>query len=779
MRRFSICFLLILLQIAGCKGESSEISGTVDQKPSPPAEQTAFALTGRVVFGFAENAEVRVYGGASGTELIASTVSGPTGTYHVTVDSKYLFEPAVIEASIKTDDTVLLCTSTLGCANDVQFGEAYSAREDITLFTAVSRLQRDVPQYISVLTDLAYAQAAEGLAVSRATSGPSDALNRQLAYATANSQIASRFKINGDLTSQGALDFTNQVEVLSGWRNALLFSVMGASLVEAAQLKLGIDSAIVAYQHFKGEYLERGLADNTAFARVVSYADALQHVLNTLERYESDSSYVTSLASELAAARAVSLLEKPDQYDNGTASDTIGLSSIEKGKSFVENIRQVASSIDLNKLMSLRELSGFLDGAAAGALDDFGVKIEAAEILNGQEPQYLIEALKKAAKSVFGAATQHYFGDAVGSSTYDGIFVAVEDRGEEMVFVVNQLVSVCDSPQDGCVVNVDLAVAVSAERLSGSADGLALAADEIRLDVSGSLTSSTLSMEFAPGQKDMLVGGFYVTLDEVEQPDIEQSSFFIEADNLEAEFRMHVMRSDPDDVTSVNALVEVNATDIALELFSEKAKVVSLDEATFLQSRSVVIDRMGELKVNLGAVIERSYEESFLAGVNARATKPEAAGIMEYSASRVEICSLAQEAECTVQEETSSFVGESEQSFLQAEVSTLFKAHLKGVVEPVFVQISGSREAANRNKLDSLKVTYPGHALSLSGQFNNKGGITSMNATNLDGMRMYIDSEAGKREGAVTGPGGEPVGVIEDGGEWVKIRFTDGYFVSM
>lgn len=97
----------------------------------------------------------------------------------------------------------------------------------------------------------------------------------------------------------------------------------------------------------------------------------------------------------------------------------------------------------------------------------------------------------------------------------------------------------------------------------------------------------------------------------------------------------------------------------------------------------------------------------------------------------------------------------------------------------MILELSGSRDSPTTNSINNMRVSYPGHAVSLNGRFNNSGGITGLNATNLEGMRLYLNSINGKRSGALETPGKEKVADLIDMGQWIKIRYINGDFESL
>ncbi len=211
-----------------------------------------------------------------------------------------------------------------------------------------------------------------------------------------------------------------------------------------------------------------------------------------------------------------------------------------------------------------------------------------------------------------------------------------------------------------------------------------------------------------------------------------------------------------------------------LEMAEEGGAVTKLNENT------LNIARLAELDLDLASSIRNNADETFLGAINLQQGLGQMPDLVTWKNSNVEHCASA--APSAVCEEVSSEAlidGETDEKFLMLNAAVGFKASLKGVATPVIIEMSGERDSPSTNTINSLKVTYPGHAVSLNGKFNNKGGITALDARNLDGMHLYLETVQGKRVGALETPTQEKVADVIDMGQWVKLNYADGYFESL
>jgi hypothetical protein len=140
---------------------------------------------------------------------------------------------------------------------------------------------------------------------------------------------------------------------------------------------------------------------------------------------------------------------------------------------------------------------------------------------------------------------------------------------------------------------------------------------------------------------------------------------------------------------------------------------------------------------------------------------------------------LVDESSCEEVGSDTVIEGETPNNYLKLTASAGFKAKLKGISEPVILELSGTRESPTANAINNLKVSYPGHAVSLNGTFNNNGGITALDAVNLDGTRLNLKTVNGKRSGILETPTKEKVADLIDMGQWIKIQYTNGDFESL
>lgn len=773
MYRMLLSVLVFLLLLAGCKSDETTSSTNED---SPDFQKMAdLVVQGRVGFGAGPDARVDFYAVVGGKvdrqQFIGSASTDGLGYFSAAVARKYSREPILIEATLAANE--LRCIVIEGCGDGVDFSDLMPrARGATVLRLMVPHLLDKVGYQISLLSELASAEALSELsAVSAGTISGVGNLEAQFVIAKANSKVASLFGIVDHLPTSALFDLTQMDEVLIASSPMVFSTAVESALLNECLDHIQSKNAVSEAVSFCGnQYVDRGIPGQSAGPSDVSMLGILDGVVEVLSKLQQSGRDLSVEISGVLAQRGVILSQDSDEYSKGTPSDNINLPVIEKGKHFVENVRQIASSLNLTKIVAINNLPDYVGGEAAIALTDFGVKVDTSQLLKGQKPSGALSVLKKVTLTAADILAAQF--DIETGFTGDEIIARYEQVGTEHHIYFDQYLNTCDSGGLECSAYVDLKFVVELERIGGNAAVNLLNIKNLRFRISGTVTQEGYELSLN-ANSDSTIDYFELR----QGSGVEEGLTLVELVGAKIALPIKIWSHDAALSHLFSGVLGFNVEHLLATHRNTDEEFESEGVLHKINKTRVDLYSLAGLNSNFSGKISTESGDEFYAAMNVLQTSKPFEGLLEYTSTSNENCELQEE--CVEVESETTFVGETAENFIGLTASVSYKANLQGVREPVQLQMSGSRKSPTETAVNSLKVTYPGHALSLSGQFNNSGGITAMDATNLDGMRMYINSDGGKRQGAVTGPGGESVGVIEDGGDWVKIRFTDGYFVSM
>lgn len=774
MCRVFIPILLVVLLLPACKGEDDRSTNGAGQAVQQPSGE--IVINGRVSIGATKGATVRIFPITGGVvdrqQIIGSAVTDSLGFFSLRLPRKYDREPALVEVSLS--NVPLKCILVAGCAFNVPFaGIIEGGLSPPPLRLMVPNLSEATDYQVSLLSELASSAALADLAGIATTSiNGMGTIEAQFVIAKANTRVASRFGLVADLPSARVFDITSNEELLVADSQAIFSTVLESALLAECAMLSSVGDYIEGMQACADQYNSRGIPGRSnSEEREVSMVQTLAAMVDVFEYLESLERDFSVEKSEVLTLHGVTLSQDPGEYSKGVASENINFPLVEKGKRFVENVRQIASSLNLTKVVALTNLSGFVNGEAAIALEDFGVNINASELLEGDKPTRALHALY---------AIMLHSADKVGayydlSTGFDSTAMDAQHdffNGEHHLFF-DQYIRVCESPDGSCDVKVDMHVTIALDSLGGNALVNRLNVEQLKLKVEGTISQEGYELRLEPDSASVID-----FLEFRKGSGAEEGITLIELVGAKLKMPLTIRSYNGALSHLLKGVVAVDATHF-LATFQRDSEELIADGMLHKNKKTMInIYSLAALNSNMSGKITTETGDDFYAAINILQGKEAFEGLLEYTSVSHQQCHALNECEDTGGE--SAFIGELEDSFVDLAASVSYKADLQGVREPVELQLSGYRTSPTESAINSLKITYPGHALHMNGQFNNKGGITSMSANNLDGIRMSIDSQpAGKRYGAVSGPGGDKVGDVIDMGEWIMIRYPDGNFVSM
>jgi hypothetical protein len=439
LRRFfmvSAAAVAVGIQGCGCDGNNKRYysPGT-----TPPAESKV-TIQGTAGKGILQNftATAHILSNSYTTTPGAPIATGLTqddGTYRLEIPRQNIGSPIIIKVA-PTSDSTMICDLPQGCG-DNEFGEPTPVDDDFQLSVVVPDVSDNQNVNLSAFTTI-----ATSLVLDKAGSGDDlDTIRRYIAES--NSQVANRFGLSSDLGGLPVIDITkpnqaNTIQALSD-RETARYNALNSGLLSAVMNDNPGSSMGSALNQFVADYVERGVAGNTSRDSDTSFAEIVRQAAEALrivgERAgESSNLNLQPLTQELTTEADLASNEEPDEFDQGTPSDTdVNASAREKAIAMVTDLR--------NLIFSFGEQS--IEGGTIGAIaDDFALQIEGAEMASSGDAGALVEALTLAASALDDANRAYQANDALTSYVSDtGITVAIEAGDDAVSFEIDETIT--------------------------------------------------------------------------------------------------------------------------------------------------------------------------------------------------------------------------------------------------------------------------------------------------------------------------------------------------
>jgi len=498
---------------------------------------------------------------------------------------------------------------------------------------------------------------------------------------------------------------------------------------------------------------------------------------------DQDSMILDDLLTEVSTEHGLALLEDAGVYSQGVSSDSSHLTEVEKAKTMVEKVRETYSSLDLRTIAGLSDVSKLFkeDDPLSGLLEGFGIELDFAELISGDESGYVLDAFADVLMVMLEVVGAHESMEEFSSES--NIQVDHEYLNDIHHMSISQQLNVCEEEIEPCVVQVDLSMEVEIAGAGVSPVLNEYTADFLSVKINGDMKSGGLRISLTSDSPQISVSELVLRLpnDNSEMNGQINRLIFFDAEPLRISAPIQMIRQTETELTGVRIDVDANIDLVSVDWDTESFSYEVGENKVTEESQEYLIRKLKGLDVNVGAQV-RSATQNFLASLNFKQPGPGFAGRLSVLRESEKVCPLGEpeEIECETGEASTRFEGETADNFVAFTASVGYKANLKAIPEPVIVQVSGARASNEENKINSLKLFYPGHALSLFGTFNSGGGIVTMRGSNLDGVELKVDSnENRKRYGTIFGPSGEKVADIKDMGDWVKVMYIDDYFVAL
>lgn len=758
--------------LTGCLVDSPKrASSATVQKPDDDPHY--FSITGRVVKGVVSNAKVSLHVLSDGAFSELSVVESTTdsrGFYELRIPAEFVGHPALITANLS--ESLMVCDLLDGC-QDIPFGGKVIIDESsLNLHVGIPELYKSGLYNISILTTLGYL-IAESDPYGRPIESRLTNAEMKVRLAKANSSVASLFGIVGDIASHEIIDFTDVEERNLASDAAVRYSVLNSAVLEAALSAYQEREYSGAIARLVSQLAGLGMAGNTSSGYgEVTLEAVIDRLIQAYSRLQNNGSDYSGQLSELYAVWGLYVNEPPGRYIRGVPSLSSNLTSLEKSKKMVESVRGVALSLDLRKLVELSNLSKFVSGGVGDALEGFGVVLDASQVLAGDNADRTMSALVSVLNITLEALLK-YYQDGIVPAEIDGVQLSHGYRNGEHSIAFYNKVNGCSQEQP-CWIPIDLTITLRIGAFGGSGVAQMLIIEDMSANIIGTLGDDHYRI-FFPGVSSFVK---WKNLKLRKGKNDFEGQTFLDMEDWTLNVSFNVQSNIQEDPVSLEGLLNTSGQKLVAILKDSESRSSIEQGLEIVRTDTVELYELKQFLLNLSFSINEASEDSFYAALNV-SQKNSFSGKAVYTNILRRLCSESGGPDCQQTGEESRVEGESIESFVGLSASVAYKANLKSVAEPVLIQISGSRESPTVNKITNLKVSYPGHAVSLNGRFSNSGGITALDAKNLDGMHLYFDAINGKRTGAIETPFKEKVADITDMGQWVKVRYINGEFESL
>lgn len=777
MRCIPCLLLSCILILCGCKTESVKAPASSSEKPK---DSGFFSIEGRVGPIWVEDGVVSAHpvteNGVDLNTNVGSSRTNGEGEFQLILDSRHGGSPMILRVFIDKDNSRIRCLQTSGCGNGVPFGDSYQPDFSFEMFLAAPELRTGVSYSLTPLSHIAFRLLEDDLLLPLPNSNGVAGAQKQYLIAQANTRVASRFGVVGDLISIPFADFTDTAEVISASDSSIKASIVSVATLHAALKTYSLSNYADALERFSDQYLEFGLpgvADTQSvvgYTNIMSEGSSLAAFLQKL--YQKD---MGAVSSEINASMYLELVDGPGKYKRGVASETSGLTSIEKAKSLASDVRKISTSIDLRKLVALNDFSAMVDGGAKDALKQFGFNLDSMRLFDDSQFDYISDALGLIIEATFSALAD-YYGKSLISTSFEGLNFAHVVTQDTHTFGFNTSHDLCAGSGPSCLVTYDLGVIFKVVNFTGNASTFAPAVLDFR--IIGSVASGDLRIGFqAVDQQTRFIRPSISILDAAEYG-LGSDMYKVSADALRVRLPFELTKEmlTGEEMRGVIAL-DVGKFDI--EYTSAEFRSEGNGTALSIVSESEIkINQLEELKVNFSSAAKPADGDEFRGSINLTQSANLIKEPVLIKTNVVEHCTASNASSCEEVNSETFIEGETQDSFLGLYAAMGFQSKLKGIAAPALLEMTGARLSPTTNNISTLRISYPGHAVALNGRFSGNG-IAALDAVNLDGMRLYFESTQNKRVGMVETSARDPVADVIDMGQWLKIRYLNGDFESL
>ena len=753
----SAMLIFSMAVVSGCGGgggsstadtpNTTAISGTADKGIIAGGTVTAYP----VVNGLVERANP-----------LGSDTTDVNGEYAIAIPDSYNGEPLVLE--ITTDGSAMMkCDLPSGCGDSangpIAFGDDYALTDPGFVLQAMipSAPSSAVAVNITPLTNIAAALAQEILS--------SDLEASQIALA--NSQVADRFGITGDLTEFAVIDVTDPVAVSAASDDVVEYAAISAAIIEAVQNdnpELSIEAAI---ESFAADYVEQGLAGNAsndATTDLTEILTAAQSVLSSVEELdESNTLELASLNTKLVADVIDAQLEEQDSFDKGAPSETAFTTELDQVKAFVAEWRDVATSIGSS------EVSGVTVEALATTFSD---QISASNLAGSEDTAQVLEYL---AISIL-AIEQAYEALEIDDTLTD----FESDSGLLVDIASNETVTVLSIDEAGSwgaiILRASLDANLSESDISTDSQDISAVNGSLDLVVEGRLTNNVVELRILEDSGFSVESiAFSETSSEAESEDSYESDL---TETLTVSSITLGLNVELEELTTPNPVKfegMLDASIAGLDYLAEQSYSYTYSSEPFSEEeKNQLTFEFATVSLALGGDFSNMSGDRFSAAL---AIQGDASGVA-FENLFTESINCNDSFGCDFVNETVTTADETEENFVAVGFTLSFSADLANTLDTATVTLSAERPGLEAIAA-SFDITYPG--VQLSAEFDCSIAEESCMAAlvNQDGVRAEIITD---ENGGVSGDierGGSSYATIENRDIGMVIVYADGDFESL
>ncbi len=772
--------LAVVLALFGCMKSRMDSQANSGPGGSDPNKPGSASVSGRVGLGASSNVEVWLYSGVPNqTSLpVAKTKTDKDGRFTLAFPGEYLDAPAYITAHFKSGSSKLHCFVPTGCAN-AEFSETYVIDDTWQLTIYVNKIKNGGHYNVVYLADIALAAAINEndgiLSVADFTGLVND-------YKSA---VTNRFAAIGDLVQQPLVDVTNEAEVAVSDIRFIRNSAIELAIINHIRSISPEASVSQALAIFKRVFNTRGMANRGSNERELSFYGIISELIDIVGVYRSDVERIASLIAQLQANQLLFDVEALDQLEQGTSSPNANIVPIERAKNFVEDIRQIAGSLDLAKFAKFSDIASFVKGDINGLLGTLGMNMQVAEFLTDDNVDIMVDSVQLGVEAMILGLLNSYADTDLHEYTSDrGILVSITTVNEKTKKVsIDQEINLCQSDSLLCKVHFALVLETTIASLGGNPEIGLFLLNGANMQLTGMVANAMGAVNFLSPRQRFVFNSFKLEMQSDLSVNREWDNYKVYLKGLDMSLPLTYSAVNSFGAHTLSAVVTAKSEVLEVDLDNTVQYSAGADNlVTKSTDTRYAIKNIGTSDFfNLAAAVEGPGGGDLKASVTLRKDEYVYPGNSVYVRSEVAQCSLDR-IECNITFENSAMEGEDKYHFLGLNTVAVYKARLKGIREPVQMEIGVVRETEVKNQLEHLRVSYPGHSFLLHGEFTNTGSVYKLDAESLDGVKMVIEQPGGfgtERQGFVKDYDGSVVADIEDMGKWIKITFGDGNFVSM
>jgi len=759
----SATLIFSMAVVSGCGGggggsstadtpNTTSISGTADKGIIAGGTVTAYP----VVNGLVERANP-----------LGSDITDVNGEYAIVVPDSYNGEPLVLE--ITTDGSAMMkCDLPSGCgvsaSGPIAFGDDYALTDPSFVLQAMipSAPSSAVAVNITPLTNIAAALAQEILS--------SDLEASQIALA--NSQVADRFGITGDLTEFAVIDVTDPVAVSAASDDVVEYAAISAAVIEAVQNdnpELSIEAAI---ESFSADYVEQGLAGNAsndATTDLTEILTAAQSVLSSVEELdEGNTLELASLNTKLVADVLDAQLEEQDSFDKGAPSETAFTTELDQVKAFVAEWRDVATSIGSS------EVSGVTVEALATTFSD---QISASNLASSEDTAQVLEYLAISILAIEQAYEAFELDDTLTEFVFDAAPVLdsdlfVEIASTETVTVLS--IDVADDVWGAISLSASLDANLSESDISNGQDTIAVNGS-LDLVVEGSLTNNVVELRILEDSGFSVESiAFSETSSEAESEDSYESDL---TETLTVSSITLGLNVELEELTTPNPVKfegMLDASIAGLDYLAEQTYSNTFSSEAFSEEENQLTFEFATVSLALGGDFSNMSGDRFSAAL---AVQGDASGVA-FENLFTESINCNDSFGCDFVNETVTTADETEENFVAVGFTLSFSADLANTLDAATITLSAERSGLE-GIAASFDITYPGVQLSAEFDCSIEEESCTAALVNQDGVRLEIVSD---ENGEVSGDierGGSSYATIENRDIGMVIVYADGDFESL